>query len=236
MTAAEKTASPRVSVIVAVRNGERYLAEALESIMAQSLTPDEIVVVNGHSTDRTVEIAQGFSLARTITQTGTGVANAYNEGIDAASGDFLAFLSHDDLWVRDKLSEQVKALTDDPELQLVTCRARFFIDDEAHRPAGLRPELLEGSHIAHIMETLFARREVFSRVGPFDESLSTAEDVDWFARANDLGVPAGIVDTVLLHKRMYGGNLSLNVEANNRNLLQALRKSLARKRSGAGEQ
>ena len=74
---------------------------------------------------------------------------------------------------------------------------------------------------------------LFDVVGRFDPSLSTAEDVDWFARAKDAAVPAAVIPAVLLHKRVHDANLSINAVANDRNLLSAVQRSIARKRGRA---
>jgi hypothetical protein len=81
------------------------------------------------------------------------------------------------------------------------------------------------------METLVARKQVFDLVGKFDTNLSTAEDVDWYSRAADQGVPMAIMPNVLLHKRVHDANLSIQTLTNNQNLLKTLRRSIERKRS-----
>ena len=73
----------------------------------------------------------------------------------------------------------------------------------------------------------------FKKVGKFDTGLNTAEDVDWYSRANDLQIPMAIIPKVLLHKRIHGRNISLNVNENNQNLLKALRQSVLRKKAGS---
>src|SRR6516164_2475626 len=83
-----------VSVILIVRNGQAFIAEALDSVFQSTIKPAEILVVDGGSTDRTVEIAQSFPLVRLIHQTSTGIAGAYNEGIAPAQAEFTAFISH----------------------------------------------------------------------------------------------------------------------------------------------
>jgi GT2 family glycosyltransferase len=112
----------------------------------------------------------------------------------------------------------------------VVARAKLFLEPGSAIPPGFRAELLEGDHIAHIMETLLARRTAFDLVGGFDTRLSTAEDVDWFSRARDLGVRGGIVDRVLVYKRVHDGNLSLTDAASSRNLLEVVKRSLDRRR------
>ncbi len=221
---------PTVSVIMAVKNGARFLGAAIDSVLAQELRPSEIVVVDGGSEDDSVSIARSYPAVRVVPQTGTGIASAYNTGIDVTSGDLLAFLSSDDLWTPDKLSAQVGFLRPCPQVQYVTARVRFFLEPGCAVPPGFRRALLEGDHVGHIMETLLARRAVFDLVGRFDPRLSTGEDVDWFARAHDLGVHHAVVERVLLHKRVHDRNLSLRDAESNRNLLDVVKRSLDRKR------
>lgn len=224
---------PSVSVVIAVRNGERFLAAAIASVLAQQLAPREVIVVDGQSEDGTAEIARSFALVRYVRQSNTGIANAWNHGIAAATGELVAFLSHDDLWTPDKLAVQVQYLREHPAIQYTTARVRFFLEPGCAIPAGFRPELLEGDHVGTIMETLVARRALFDAIGGFDPKLSTAEDVDWFARAADAGIPAAVLPRVLLRKRIHDANLSITSAANDRNLLAVLQRSIARKRGRA---
>lgn len=223
--------TPLVSVIIAVKNGEPRLAEAIESVLAQTYEPYEIIVVDGQSTDNTGKIARAYKQVRYVCQTGQGIADAYNVGIDAAQGEFVAFLSHDDLWTPNKLSVQVDYLLLHPEIQYTIARVKFFLEQGHLIPPGFRPELFEGDHVAHIMETLVVRKSLFDSLGKFNPDFTVAEDVDWFARANDRNVPMAIIPKVLLHKRIHDTNLSLNSLVNNHNLLKLLRKSIGRKRN-----
>jgi glycosyltransferase involved in cell wall biosynthesis len=226
-----RDAYPRVSVIVAVKNGERYLREALESVLAQSYPPHEIIVVDGRSTDQTEQIARSFRQVVFIRQRGQGIADAYNCGIDSACGEIIAFLSHDDRWTPDKLSVQVNHLLEHPEVQYTIARVKFFLENESVVPAGFRPQLLDGDHAGWIMETLVVRRSLFERIGRFNPELKTAEDVDWFSRAKDHQIPMALVPQVLLRKRVHEASLSLSdVDKNNQRLLAVLRQSIQRKR------
>lgn len=218
---------------MAVRNGERFLSAAIESVLAQQWHPLEVLVVDGHSSDRTAEIAQAYSPLRYIAQSSRGVADAYNLGIAAAKGNFIAFLSHDDLWTPDKLSSQMAYLLDHPEAQYAVAKVKFFLEPGYTLPPGFRPQLLEQEPLAYIMETLLARRSVFAQVGNFDRRLTSAEDVDWFSRAKDQSIPHGLIERVLLHKRVHDANVSLTDMATNQLLLKVLRQSIARKRAAA---
>jgi glycosyltransferase involved in cell wall biosynthesis len=220
-----------VSIIIVVRNGDRYLGNAIESVLAQSYRDYEIIVVDGNSTDNTEKIAKSYDRVRLIRQTGEGIADAYNLGIDLSEGEFIAFLSHDDLWTQDKLTLQINYLLEHSEVQYIVGRVKFFLEEGHAIPPGFREELLTGDRVAYIMETLVARKSLFDKIGKLNPNFTVAEDVDWFARANDLKVPKAAIDRVLLHKRVHNTNLSLTSSVNNQNLLKLLKQSIERKRN-----
>lgn len=221
---------PVVSVIMAVKNGERFLARAIESVLAQTRRPDEIVVVDGQSIDATARIATSYPLVRYVLQSGRGISDAYNLGIETARGGILSFLSHDDVWTPDKLALQVDYLVRNPDVQCTVAKARFVLEPGEPPPPGFRPEWLAGDHPAYIMETLVARRGAFETVGLFDPAFPTGEDVDWFARAKDSGISIALVPETLLIKHIHGTNISLTTPSGNQSLLLALRRSILRKR------
>lgn len=98
---------PTVSVIPIVKNGEPLIAEALASVYQSAIKPSEIVVVDGGSADRTIDLARSFPRVSVLEQTSRGIAAAYNEGIAHAKGEFFAFISHDDRWLPGKLDIQI---------------------------------------------------------------------------------------------------------------------------------
>ncbi len=101
--------APLISCIVPVFNGERYLAEALESIFAQTHRPIEIIVIDDGSTDGTPDVAARFkSSIKYIRQTNAGPPAARNRGLSEAESDFIAFLDADDLWHPEKLARQLR--------------------------------------------------------------------------------------------------------------------------------
>jgi len=222
-----------VSVILPVLNGERFLATAIESVLNQSLPPEEVLVVDGGSSDETRTIAASYERVTLLTQDGRGLANAWNHGIGVASGAFIAFIESDDYWEDHKLRAQNALLVNRPDLDYVIGKVSFFLEDGYTLPPGFKASLLEGPQVGKIPGTLMVRRDVFNRVGLFDEPLSIAADVDWFARCKDSGVTGELLDAVLLHKRVHGDNLSNNAGENTRQLLSLLRKSIDRQRDAA---
>jgi glycosyltransferase involved in cell wall biosynthesis len=225
----------RVSVVMAVRDGERWLAEALESVAAQTHPVAEVVLVDGGSTDRTVAIAREARVPglRVVAQGRRGIADAYNVGVAATTCPLVAFLSCDDRWTPAKTTAQVAWLDASPAARFVTGHARFELEPGCALPRGYRADLVGAVRPATIMETLLARREVFDEVGPFDPARPVAEDVDWFSRARDLGVPHGQVADVVVVKRIHDRNATGDAARNTRELLEVARRAAARKRGSA---
>lgn len=228
--AAAAARRPTVSVVVIVRNGEAHLADALCSLRSPDCPPDEVLVVDGHSTDRTAAVARAEPGVTVLAQRSSGIAGAYNEGIAQARGDLVAFCSHDDRWLPGKLRAQVDWLAAHPDALFCVTHVLHVLAAGAASPPGFRRDLLERPVAGMIMECLVARREAFARVGPFDAALPVCNDTDWFARARDAAVPYGVLPDVYVHKRIHGANASLTDAAINTQLLRALRHSVARKR------
>src|SRR6186997_316328 len=128
---------------MAIKNSERFMREALDSIAAQSFQDYEVVVVDGRSEDDGIAIATSYPKVVCIAQEGTGYADAWNAGIAAARGGFIAFLDSDDLWTPGKLEAQFKAFVDRPEYEYVFGRVKFFVSPGETLPRGFRPNLLQ---------------------------------------------------------------------------------------------
>lgn len=222
---------PLVSVIIAVKNAERYLAQALESVVAQTYGRHEIIVVDGDSSDRSLEIARSFPGVRCMQETGTGFAGAWNDGVAASGGELIAFLDSDDVWEPVKLERQVALLRARPKCDYVITRMRFMAEPGEPLPHGFRPELLDGDHPAPMPSAVMIRRAAFDALGPFRTDYSIASDIEWFARAKDLPLELGTVPEVLLRKRVHSANLSFTAAENlGAELLELLRASAARRR------
>ena len=217
---------------MATLNAERFLAESLGSVAAQTLPPLEIILVDGGSSDATADIAATFPATRVLRQETRGFATAWNEGIMAARGSLIALLDSDDRWPADKLQCQVKRMSEAPAVDLVLGHVRFFLTGPP--PAHFKPELLERAHRGPMPGALLARRSVFDRIGWFEDRWAIAGDVDWFARLVDAGVPTAMLDDVVIEKRVHQSNLSYTAArapAYRREILEALRDSVHRKRN-----
>ena len=221
---------PLVSVHMAVKNGRRFLGQALDSVFAQSYDNVEVVVVDGGSTDGSVELAESYPGVRCLAQQGTGFAGAWNEAVEASAGPLLAFIDSDDRWGATKLERQVALLTGPDACDLVVTNVRFVLEPGTEMPPGFRPSLLNGAHLARMPSALMIRRNRFERVGPFRTDFTIASDIEWFSRAHDLGLRLGVVEEELVHKRVHDSNLSyFEAQDLNAELLRLLRESVQRR-------
>jgi glycosyltransferase involved in cell wall biosynthesis len=226
---------PLVSVIIPVHNGARYLRAALESVFAQTYNPFEVIVVDDGSADDSGVIAQSFPDVHYIHQANQGVAAARNHGIEAARGEFFAFLDQDDLWTPEKLKLQVEYLLNNSDLGYTLTQQQFFLDPGASLPAWFRKELLSSAHTGWVLGTLVVRRTAFEKVGNFATGYSAASDGDWFFRAKAAGISMAVVPELLLLKRIHGANESARAKEILAELRKVVKSSLDRQRSADQE-
>lgn len=222
---------PLVSVIIPVYNGARYLRAALESVFAQTYRPFEVIVVDDGSVDDSGVIAQSFPDLRYIHQANQGVAAARNNGLDAARGEFFAFLDQDDLWTPEKLKLQIAYHLSNPEIGYTLTQQQFFLDPGAALPPWFRKELFATVHTGWVLGSLVVRRAAFEKIGSFATAYSAASDGDWFFRAKAALVPMAVIPELLLMKRIHGANESARAKEVLAELRKVVKSSLDRQRS-----
>jgi len=226
--------APLLSVIVPVYNGARFLAAALAAVESQSYRPIETIVVDDGSTDASAAVAASRPGVTLLRRTHGGVAVARNAGLEAARGAWIAFLDADDLWHPAKLARQAAVLQRNGALRGVLCRFRNFRDAGFPPPDWVRSETFMDRRTGAMPSlcTLLARRAVFDEVGRFRPELENGEDLDWFARARDLGVSFEMVPEALVERRLHDANLSYRARRDGALMLRILRDSIARTRRG----
>jgi glycosyltransferase involved in cell wall biosynthesis len=220
-----------VSVIVPVFNGERFLREAVESVLAQHYSPVEIIVVDDGSTDGTPNVAR--SLPETVCylhQTNQGPAAARNRGIEQAQGSLIAFADADDLWPPAKLDLQLPYFIKDSAVDIVLGRIQQVLLSEAVDG----PTQAQEPAFSVNLGSAIIRKSVFERVGLFDETMRYSEDVDWFMRARESGAAIVTIDAVTLFYRQHEQNMTRGKSTSELNVLKALKKSLDRRRERSG--
>lgn len=195
---------PSVSVIIPSYNAGRWIKSTIDSALAQTYSNIEIIVVDDGSTDESVSIiSENFPEVKLITQTNQGVAAARNKGIENSSGEWIAFLDADDIWLPNKIRDQFELLATDPEAKMaysawhvwpsqtpspdpeLLCDLQNIREntDEFRGPSGwIYPELLEDCYVW--TSTVLAKRTLFGQIGNFDATLKIGEDYDLWLRAS----------------------------------------------------
>lgn len=210
---------PKVSIIMPVYNGERYVVDAIESALTQAYTNFEVVIIDDGSQDNSAEIIRPYlsdPRVRYIEQGNQGVAAARNAALSIARGEYVGFLDQDDLWSPNKLARQVVYMQAHPECAMVHAR-QAYIDDTGN-PILDYPEdwvrTLEGRCFRDLfivngiaVLTVLMRRDILQRVGGFNPEIPRTDDYElWMRIAHDY--PIGFMDEVLAHYRVHGGNTS----------------------------
>lgn len=227
----------RLSVILPVFNGASFLAAAIDSVLGQTRPADEIIAVDDGSTDDSRAILSRYPAVRIGSQANAGCAAARNAGAALASGDAIAFVDQDDIQCVDRFARQIDALRADSRLGFVVCSQQNFLSETMVRPPSwCDPRTLAGPQHGFGANTLMLRREVFSRVGPFDPEKVPMDDSDWLLRALDGGERYLHLDAALVRRRIHDANLSArrNTARGTHLMARTLHESLQRRR-GRGE-
>ncbi len=226
----------RVSVVIPVFNGERYLAEAIESVLAQTAPPFELIVLDDGSTDGSAAVADRYpSPVRRVSQANAGLAAAQNRGAEVARGDLIAYLDCDDLWEPEKLALQGAAIAADPSLDLVFGHVVEFLSPERADELAERFRVSGEAVPGLSTGAMLARRDVFARVGPFDSGYRIGEFVDWYSRAAHLGLRTQMLPEVVMRRRIHDTNMGLRERHHQKDYLRLLKAGLDRRRRSAPE-
>lgn len=223
-----------VSAIVAVFDGERFIADALGSILGQTCPPAEVCVVDDGSTDGTAAVVARFAGVRYLRQeVRSGQAAALNRGVASTAGDRLAFLDADDVWTVDKLRVQGQALDTNPAIDVVYGHMRERVIGTgapaavAARDGAVRRADLPGA--------MLIRRAAFERVGGFDTRFTLGSVVDWYARSCEAGLGSLTLPDVVYERRIHGANTGIQQARHRTDYLQVVKAALDRRRGRAAE-
>jgi glycosyltransferase involved in cell wall biosynthesis len=225
-----------ISVIIPTYNYGRYVREAIDSALAQTHPPFEVIVVDDGSTDETPRVLAEFGQRiRVIRQENQGVAAARNTGVAAARGEYLALLDSDDVWKPRKLELQIARFEADPALGLVHCGAETFdgtgrtLTVLLHGTEGwVAEEMLRLDR--HVVQGpgsgILVPRRIVEEVGGFDDRLPPSDDWEICYRIA-LRYRIGFVREVLVRYRQHGKGIHLNIPKMENAMFLALEKAFA---------
>lgn len=219
--------NPKISVIIPAYNAEAFIEKTLDSVFNQTLKPHEVIVVDDGSTDNTSSIVDSYDI-KYVKQGNKGTATALNNGIKHASGNVLALLDHDDIWLPKKLELQAQILQERPTIDIVfTLLENLIVNEELKHKVDIDLGPVNGVH----KSTFFVRKEKFLEVGLFSNQSGTQEFLDWFAKALDLGLNVHTIKEVLVKRTIHGTNQTLLNQSMKSDFPKVLKAILDRRRA-----
>jgi glycosyltransferase involved in cell wall biosynthesis len=223
----------KVSVIIPIYNGEMFLREALDSVLAQTYPLHEIIAIDDGSTDSSPEILRSYGQQLTLCrQENQGVAAARNAGLRLASGDAIAFIDQDDLWPPDRLRQMAEALQADPQSQVVV----GLVETLYQRDVPPKPDDYIGTAYRDIlMGSLLFRASIFRELGELSTKVGYSDDTEFWARRIDNATKTIRLPIVTLTYRLHTANTSYLHYNHNDNVLAILHERLKRRRGKSHE-
>lgn len=222
-----------VSIIIPVFNAEKYVAEAIHSVLSQTYKNTELICINDKSTDNSLSVLESFGkeIILVNNEDNYGTAESRNQGIRMARGEFIAFLDNDDVWENNKLEVQMNQFRSNPHLDISFSYMQCFIspelNEETHNLHYCPPEPIPG----HIPSTILIKKTSFERVGYFDSRWKNGESVDWLFKAREAGLNFGDVDEVLVKRRIHETNKGvLDSSTSKSEYFRIIKESLNRRR------
>jgi len=220
----------KISVVIPVCNGEKYLAQAVDSVLAQTHRDLELLIVDNGSTDRSVEIATHYDRKdgriRVLCQPDTGVAAAANRGLEEARGEWVARLDCDDIFLPDKLEKQIAFIRKNPDVRIVgtlgyfinhTGRAIGLVSaDGPFTKAEFEDMEVRGEPVFFIHSSTLMHRETMLAIGGYREHFAQAEDVDLWLRMAEKGHLLLKMPEPLILYRIHRGSLTMSRNAEQR--------------------
>lgn len=234
------TNQPLVSVVVPAYNAELHLCECLESVVRQTYTSWQLIVVDDGSTDSTRVLAEAFvrqhpDRVRVLSTVNQGLSMARNHGTRMSSGDMVAYLDSDDIWMPRKLEKQIELLQSDQDAVAATCGLVRFMDGRPERyvtsnfqwtDQNVDSWLLQEGPAPGLGSSLLIWRDALIKVGEFDASLgSHAEDLDFGYRLQRYGRVTAVPE-VLTALRVWSGQIHVDAASMDHSLRRVFEKHL----------
>ncbi|MEA3392104.1 MAG: glycosyltransferase [Candidatus Marinimicrobia bacterium] len=228
-----KYTKPQISVVIPVYNRAQTIGRAIDSVLAQELLPEEIIVVDDGSTDNTPEILSSYlPKIQVVRQGNWGVSAARNRGIEVAGEKWITFLDSDDEWLPDKLQKQMSYIDQHPNTRILQTEERWIRNNMRVNP-GKKYAKKSGNIFKYCLKTcivgpstVICEAKLLSEMGGFDENLPVCEDYDlWLRIAAKYPIPL-IHETLIIKYGGHSDQLSLSTPAMDRFRVQSLEKIL----------
>ena len=220
----------QVSVIMSVYNGEKYLRQAIESVLAQTYKPIEFILVNDGSVDGTEEILKQYtSQILYITRSNQGQPAALNLGMAMAKSDYLTFLDADDLYMADKIALQMDILDQRPELDMVFGHLEQFFSPELSEERKAQWVCPKGLSPGYMAAAGLFRKECFDKVGLFNEEQKIGAFLDWYMRSEEKKLKSHLIPNKVLSRRIHENNVGISSQNSRHEYVQIVKAALKRR-------
>jgi len=227
---------PVISVIIPTHNYSKFLPEAVESVLNQTFSDFELIIVDDGSSDDTAAVVEPYlrdCRVRYFYQDNKGLSAARNAGIKAAKGEFIALLDSDDVWMPTKLERQIQLFKDKPDVALVYCMVEH-IDENGkalphiswpHKVGATYRDLMYMPWVVGSGSSVLIRKSIFDEVGLFDEGMNSVEDTNMWIRIlrhHD----SAYIDDVLVRIRKHLRSMQTDIKRMEENNLRHIKKCI----------
>lgn len=211
------------TVVMPAYNAAAYLAQTIESVLSQTFTNFELLIIDDGSTDNTAIIAEDYQQkdkrVKLLIQSNQGVSATRNQGITSSNSEYIAFIDADDKWFPDKLALHYQHLEKNPDLGVSYAKVEFLTPDGKHtrkiaqgRLTKLQPQHFLYENPTMTVSNLVVRRQIFEEIGCFDCNMNYSEDLDFLFRVACSHWKIEGIDHVLLGYRTTQGGLSSQLD------------------------
>ena len=194
-----------ISIIIPVKNGTNYLKEAIDGIKKQDMNV-EIIVVDDGSTDNTFELAKSLGCNVIRNAKSEGPVKAKNKALTVSNGQYIMFHDHDDIMNPDSLKIMYNELATDSTISAVMSKVKDFISPELSERDKQKTIIKPEPYYGLFTGAVLMRKEIFDTIGPFDESVTAGEIIDWQTKMDRNGLKIKKLDLVSTNRRIHSSN------------------------------
>lgn len=197
--------SPLISIIVPVKNGSNYLAEALSAIRSQNVNM-EIIVIDDDSNDNSAQIAESFGCVISKHSTSKGPTIAKNTALKIANGKYVMFHDHDDVMNQNALATMLEEIEKNKEVFAVMAQLKDFYSPELLTEKMQQVTIRSEPYSGLFSGAILIKKEVFDVVGLFDENIKAGEILEWTNKMNVSGLQIKRLNFVSVNRRIHNSN------------------------------
>lgn len=194
-----------ISVIMPVKNGEKYISEALENIRKQDMNV-EIIVVDDGSDDRTSEIAKNYNCTVIRNDISKGQVVAKNQGLKAAHGKYIMFHDHDDIMRENALKTLYNELQTDNSLSAAQAKVKDFYSPDMEEKEKQKTFIKQDAYHGLFTGAILMRKKIFDIIGLFPEKFNTGEIIEWQTKMDSNNLQIKKLDFISTNRRLHSSN------------------------------